>query len=273
MTFPKAPLELYGFRTLPPSKEALAACAHEQCPFLGRKCVKSRKSDATQSIGTCIMGSGGEPQITCPIRLLESNQIFTETMHLMDETVGTPFAIPEVDLPGFGAVDFVVARTDGNEIKDFYGVELQALDTTGSTWESRQDYCHNDGKMTGPYKYGINWKMTAKLVMIQTAHKSPIFEGWGKRYVRVLQDTLLNYMRDNFNFSGFHEEREEDFLRFYAYRVVESKRRFKLELTEKISGDLEALSAAMSAKAAIGEELLADTKAAMVRRRARWREL
>jgi len=46
--------------------------------------------------------------------------------------------VPEVSIPG-GSVDYVLISTDCNrKVKDFVGIELQTMDTTGSVWYERQ---------------------------------------------------------------------------------------------------------------------------------------
>lgn len=50
----------------------------QQCPFLGRKCIKIRKSAPDISIGTCSVAHGRrkQPMMICPFRLLERRKIF-----------------------------------------------------------------------------------------------------------------------------------------------------------------------------------------------------
>jgi len=267
--FPHAPLELYGYRTVPPTTGALAAKAHEQCPFLGRKCRKCRKSDPSQSIGTCVVGAGGRPQVSCPSRFLDEGGIFTDVAHLLGGGDGAIWAVPEVNLPEFGSIDFMVVRGHEHEVKDFVGLEIQALDTTGSTFQGREDFYA--GQMAERYKYGINWKMTAKLVLVQTAHKAPVFGAWGKKLVWILQDTLLEYLQGAFDFSGFHDEDPADTVLWYAYSLDAGADRFQLRPTTRLSGNLGAVTSAMGAKAAAGQELLQSTVASMLGRYPTWR--
>ncbi len=201
---------------------------------------------------------------------MATNQIFDDTRHLLTAGAGKYFAVREVTVPDFGKVDFAVIRwTD--RVEDFYGLELQTLDTTGSVWQGREDF-YADSLGDG-YKYGINWKMTAKLVLIQTSHKAPVFESWGKKFVWVMQNTLLNYMIDAFEFSQFRDEHPDDHVLFYGYELDPGPDRFAMRLSRRISGDLDAVARAMGAGAAIGEDLLADTVAAIVRRADSWRPL
>lgn len=47
----------------------------------------------------------------------------------------------------------------------------------------------------------MNWKMTAKTILVQMHHKIETFEHVHKKLVLVIQDKLLQYMSKEFNFS------------------------------------------------------------------------
>lgn len=57
----------------------------QQCPLLGKKCVKTRKSQPEISIGTCTVkyGKHNRDVIICPHRLLENRKIFLDCIHLL----------------------------------------------------------------------------------------------------------------------------------------------------------------------------------------------
>lgn len=60
--------------------------AKQECPFLGKRCYKVRKSNPEISIGTCTVLYGHkdpEPIIICPTRLIERRQIFVDCLHLL----------------------------------------------------------------------------------------------------------------------------------------------------------------------------------------------
>ena len=71
--------ELYGLPTNQNVNWKDVAAA-QQCPFLSRKCLKNRKSQAEITIGTCTLlyGRAAAPVMICPFRLLERSQIFTD---------------------------------------------------------------------------------------------------------------------------------------------------------------------------------------------------
>ena len=165
--------ELYGFSTsIEPSGANWATIvAAQQCPYLGKKCKKNRKSEPELTIGTCTnyFGKGMDTIIICPIRLMERQQIFMDCIHLLTlhEPGNELHIVSEVDVPG-GSIDFCLASVRNQKVIDFTGIELQTLDTTGTIWPERQRFLHQHGipvaekdrNSTKPV--GLNWKMTAK---------------------------------------------------------------------------------------------------------------
>lgn len=166
--------------------------------------MKVRKSQPSISIGTCTVNYGSEPHpiMICPFRLLERRQVFTDALHLLTlhEPGNELHVVPEVSIPG-GSVDyFLVSAHDGKPV-DFAGIELQTLDTTGTVWPARQRFLDSVGVTTrlaqrkSTKTFGMNWKMTAKTILVQLHHKVETFEHVSKRLVCVLQDHLLEYIQ------------------------------------------------------------------------------
>lgn len=100
MAEPKRPLELYGFRT----DQSSLPSDTDECPFLGDTCIKQRKSDPSQTIGTCIVGFEGQPQLICPVRMRATNQVFEDVVPLLSNEAVEIMVIPEIILPKFGNV-------------------------------------------------------------------------------------------------------------------------------------------------------------------------
>ncbi|MGH9931853.1 MAG: hypothetical protein ACREA9_21860, partial [Pyrinomonadaceae bacterium] len=44
------------------------------------------------------------------------------------------------------------------------------------------------------YKYGINWKMSAKTILVQMHHKAAAFESIGKKLVLAVQTEFFRYI-------------------------------------------------------------------------------
>ncbi|HUY88228.1 MAG TPA: NotI family restriction endonuclease [Pirellulales bacterium] len=238
--------ELYGVpvdSTAPWSR----IVAGQQCPFLQRKCLKNRKSEPEITIGTCsvVAGKRGAKIMICPFRLLERRQIFTDCLHLL--TLHQPgnelHIVPELSVPG-GSVDYCLASVRGGKVVDFTGIELQTLDTTGTVWPERQRFLHKHGirvtkaARTSSKPFGLNWKMTAKTILVQLHHKIQTFQHVSKHLVLIAQDCLFAYMRNEFSFGHVEQARLGDPMHFHLYSLEENdQRETRMQLRERWSTD------------------------------------
>jgi hypothetical protein len=238
--------------------------ANQQCKYLGRKCVKSRKSLPHISLGTCTVRHGKEENdiIICPHRLLQDRKIFMDCIHLLSlhEPGNEIHIIPEISIPG-GNVDYFLASVRRGKVIDFVGIELQTMDTTGTVWNERQKFIYDKGILVEEEDlvkkaFGINWKMTAKTILVQLHHKIDTFEYLGKHLVLVAQDCLLNYMKKEFSFSGIGAANIGDSMHFHAYTLdsLEDKT-YKLELAERLSTDRDGLAKSLGLRAEANIEL------------------
>jgi hypothetical protein len=250
-------IELFGTSGKGLSKERLSVIVKKQgCPFLGKKCVKIRKSQPDISIGTCsvLYGVSESPVIICPFRFLERRQIFIDSLHLMTlhEPGNELHIVPEVSVPG-GSVDYFLVSVKGEKVKDFVGIELQTLDTTGTVWPERQKWLSEKGIECGPLDgkktFGMNWKMTAKTILIQIHHKIQTFESLNKHLVLVMQNCLLAYLQREFQFSHVNKSRLGDSLHIHSYLLGPIKNNYKIELSERLSTDAEGLSVCLGLQA------------------------
>lgn len=141
-------IELFGQSAANQTLDWKSIVERQWCPYLDRKCIKVRKSRPEVSIGTCsvLHGRAKRPIVICPFRLLERRQVFTDCLHLL--TVHEPgnelHIVSEVSIPG-GSVDYFLASVRSGRAKDFVGVELQTLDTTGTVWPARRKFLQNAG--------------------------------------------------------------------------------------------------------------------------------
>ncbi len=217
------------------------------CPYLERECVKIRKTTPPVVIGTCSARYGVKVEkiaIICPHRFLERKQIFMDCFHLLTlhEPGNELHRVPELTIPG-GSVDYVLASVKGGRVVDFVGIELQALDTTGSLWAERQRFLKSVGVEVGAEDlvigtYGINWKMTAKTILMQLLHKVETFEHLSKHLVLILQEPLLNYMMSEFSFGHIEAANLGDSMHFHAYRMQQmDNAQYRLSLTSRVSTD------------------------------------
>ena len=240
--------ELYGISTDPASLDQKWAevIGAQQCPFLGRKCLKNRKSEPALTIGSCtvLAGKRKAPVMVCPFRLLERRQIFEDCKSLatLHEPGNEWHIIPELDMPG-GSVNYCLASIRRRKVRDFVGIELQTLDTTGTVWPERQRFAHfhgvrvkNTDRMSSK-PFGINWKMTAKTILVQLHHKISTFEHLSKKLVLVVQDQLLAYMRNEFSFAHLVSARVGDSMHFHSYSMDRDESVLRLQLAEQLSTD------------------------------------
>lgn len=239
MTFEKKPLELFTFA---PSILTQAGwqkvLENSYCCYLDKKCDKTRKSQPEISIGTCTVGYAGNPVIICPHRFLQNRQIFLDAVPILEHHKSTNelYIIPEVSLPG-GSVDYFLVSAQNNEIQDYLALEIQALDTTGSVWFSRQKLIRDELGIpvevpTTDKTYGINWKMTAKTILVQMHHKVETLELLGKKLVLAIQDVFFNYMQREFSTQSLQPPHSGNSAHFHVYNLNQN---FVLELTSQYS--------------------------------------
>lgn len=232
----------------------------QTCAFANKRCYKVRKSDPGVSIGTCtvLYGKHPEPVIICPTRLIERGQIFTDCFHLlaMHEPGNELHLVPEVSIPG-GSVDYFFVSARDGKVKDFVGIELQTLDTTGTVWPERQRLLRElgvpraDDAENSDKPYGMNWKMTAKTILVQMHHKIQTFEHVHKKLVLVIQDKLLAYMRKEFTFNHLKNPAAiGDSMHLHAYNMARAASGdFRLSMAARLSTDADGIGTCLGLQA------------------------
>jgi hypothetical protein len=259
-------VELFGHSAEKKRKDWAKVVREQQCIFLGKTCYKVRKSDPSTSIGSCtvLYGKHQEPVIICPTRLIERRQIFTDCFHLLTthEPGNELHIVPEVSVPG-GSVDYFLVSAKKGKVKDFVGIELQTLDTTGTVWPERQRLLkklgvpRKDKAEASEKSYGMNWKMTAKTILVQIHHKIQTFEHVHKKLVLIIQDKLLAYMTREFNFAHLRNPAlVGDSMHLHAYRMEkQSDKSFKLVMQSRLSTDVEGIGICLGLQAEARVEL------------------
>ena len=170
--------------------------------------------------------------------------------------------VPEVSIPG-GSVDYFLVSTRDGKVKDFVGIELQTLDTTGTVWPERQRLLkalgipRTDDAETSIKPYGMNWKMTAKTVLVQMHHKIQTFEHIHKKLVLVIQDKLLTYMIKEFKFDHLKNPVSlGDSMHLHTYgmeRTVTGD--FRLSMVLRLSTDADGIGTCLGLQAEARIEL------------------
>ena len=249
--------ELFGVRTdTGPISHWQAIINERQCPYLARTCVKTRKSVPDVAIGTCSVYYGKQRSeiLICPHRLLaRQRQIFVDCLHLLTlhEPGNQLHVVPELTLPG-GNVDYVLVSVKNSRVVDFVGIELQTLDTTGTVWRERQRFLETKGMlvdeadMLSAKSFGINWKMTAKTILVQLHHKSDTFQSLNKHIVLVIQNVLLDYLRRNFQFEHVIQAKIGDPVHVHSYSVQGNESdNLPLHLAERLSTDSQGVATSL----------------------------
>ena len=231
------------------------------CPYIDGPCHKLRKTDGVP-MGTCVVeySKRNHLLVICPSRMHERMQVFVDCMHLLtNHQPGNEFhLVPEFAVPG-GSVDFILVSARSGRAMDFVGVELQTLDTTGDWWPLRQWALRELGvpildddvrpeRMAKPC--GINWKMTAKTILVQIHHKTETFQAVNRKLVLVLQDRLLDYMQREFAFDHFSEPAlAGDSMHIHAYAAVRKEPGFRLDLAKRLSTDAAGVATSLGLQA------------------------
>lgn len=259
-------LEFFGRSTQQERDDWHEIVSNQICPYLGRRCYKVRKSDPATSIGTCTVSYGKPlaPVVICPTRLIEKRKIFTDCLHLLTshEPGNDLHIVSEVSVPG-GSVDYFLVSAAHGKVKDFVGIELQTLDTTGTVWPERQrllkefGIARSDEADELKKAFGMNWKMTAKTILVQMHHKLMTFEHVNRKLVLVVQDRLLEYMEREFNFGHLNRPASlGDAMHFHAYSVSQREDgAFKLQLNTRLSTDEDGISVCLGLQAEARVEL------------------
>lgn len=238
--------------------------ADQNCPFAGKKCFKVRKSQPSISIGTCTITHGRDstPLMICPNRFLERRQIFVDCLHLLQGHLpgNELHIVSEVGVPG-GNVDYFLVSVLEGRVRDFVGIEIQALDTTGTIWPERQRLLQGwgfdveDADVSSIKPFGMNWKMTAKTILVQLHHKVRTFENLNKHLVLVVQDSFLAYMEREFRFGHLSVARNADPMHFHSYRLSKNADGHRISLADRYSTDTEGIAVCLSLQAEANMEL------------------
>ena len=252
-------LELFGHSTNSKTCDWEKVIAEQHCPYIKNSCYKVRKSFPDISIGTCCVsyGKNNDPILICPSRLLERNQVFSDCMHLMTahEPGNEVHLVSEVSVPG-GSVDYFLVSARDNKVRDFVGIEFQTLDTTGTIWPERQRTLRllgvqpKDDDENSTKGYGMNWKMTAKTILVQLHHKIQTFENVNRRLVLVIQDKFLDYMEKEFDFKQIKKQPViGDSMHFHAYGVTTINGAYRINLERRLSTDAAGISSCLGLQA------------------------
>ena len=257
--------ELFGNPVNPTVARWRDIVSEQRCPYIDGRCYKVRKSAPDVSIGTCAVNYGRRDDllVICTARLLDRRQIFVDCLQLLTnhEPGNELHLVSEVPVPG-GSVDYFLVSARDGKARDFVGIELQTLDTTGAVWPERQRTLRSlgvprdDDEESNAKPFGINWKMTAKTILMQLHHKIQTFEHVNRKLVLVVQDKLLDYMEREFDFSHLTEPAVVgDSMHIHAYQANRIEPGFRLNLSRRLSTDTDGIRACLGLQADANLEL------------------
>jgi hypothetical protein len=103
----------------------------------------------------------------------------------------------------------------------------------------------------------MNWKMTAKTILVQMHHKIQTFEHVNKKLALVAQDKLLAYMTKEFNFGHLSNPPTiGDSMHFHAYGMAEQPdHSHRLTLQSRLSTDAAGIALCLGLQAEARVEL------------------
>lgn len=219
--FPVA--ELFGCPDGNRSPLAESARATRWCPFLDAGCTKTTGHAQVGPIGTCAVRRGETTVIICPQRFRAADHAIARAIAkgAFGEEVKFKLVRELVVRTGAGqrwSLDYVAAEVVPGGYGKIIGIEDQAIDTTGSLVPYVQAYLSGGAKVP-QHAFGLNWANVYKRIIPQVARKGRIFEAWGSQLYVVIQDELLDYIRQRIALSAA-QPGEAVNLVFKPYRLV-----------------------------------------------------
>ena len=144
-------------------------------------------------------------------------------------------------MPG-GTIDYFLVAADGSLVLDYVGIEIQSLDTTGSggIWLAREDL--RSGRLAPAYAYGINWRMSAKTILMQMLHKADSFQGLGKKLVLAVQTPFFDYLSREFRTVHLRDANRDDTVHFHIYDTILQDAALHIVLRERKSTNAEGIA-------------------------------
>ncbi len=183
---------------------------HEfKCPYIKTECKKRGKS-VVGPYPVCSLWRGSDEEKdakkdlipVCPKRFYEVDFIekVIERCWPGNERPKNPRVAPEVQMKGFGKVDFVIADIDEDGgVTQFLSVELQTIDITGSVYKFYQALVDGN-EAAETHSRGFNWDNVYKRYITQLIRKGYFHHHWGSKIVAVIPDQVYEYVINRASF-------------------------------------------------------------------------
>jgi len=196
------------------------------CPFMGSRCNKSMDSRTGDPYPVCsVMTNKRGIVAVCPKRLYQPDFIDDVIKHCWPEgqVPKNPVVAAEVQMKGFGNVDFVIAdKNNDGSFGEFLSIEVQAIDITGSVRPAYDAIIANRMMGDGEKKdHGLNLDNVYKRYVTQLIRKGYFHHHWGTKIVAVMQDVIYQSIVDRFDFFRSPKVREKTInIIFVVYKMV-----------------------------------------------------
>lgn len=218
------------------------------CPFMDGTCTK-RGHGTNDPFPVCSLwryrGSKknrakDRPIIVCPKRFFTADIVGDILEHVWvghydREKIQ---AVREIKMGKVGNVDMVVCDTSTLPVLDnFVSVELQAIDITGSVSDAYTDHISQNELARIP-KYDFNTANVHKRYLTQLIKKGYFHSTWRKKIVAVIQDFLLESIRERVRFAATDPKDENTSIVFMSYSLDTSEKDeegyYRLKLKEVV---------------------------------------
>jgi len=210
--------------------------ADYQCPFIDSQCTK-RSQRMSGPYPVCSVWRGRKsPKLVClcPKRFYQVDFLQDVIEHCWpSQPPSNPHIAHEIQMAGFGQVDFVVADVDPTTqtVNEFISVELQAVDITGSVELAYQGVLNRQDLESRP-SHGFNWANVRKRYVSQLISKGFYHHHWGTRMVAVLQTVLYDEFRKYIEFDELPPTQGNIVFMLYDYSSEigpDGRRKLKLD--------------------------------------------
>ncbi len=198
--------EVLGLKAV---KGADPAASDFLCPYIKTRCPKRSTQLRDEPYPVCSLWRGADgandPEknliFVCPKRFYAVDFLTEVIAHCWaGEKPRNPMVAPEVKMEGFGNVDFVIADVaEDGEVNQFLSVELQAIDITGSAFESYQALRAGVDLDKRP-TYGFNWDNVYKRYITQLIRKGYFHHHWKSKIVAVIPEQVYQYIKGRADF-------------------------------------------------------------------------
>jgi hypothetical protein len=153
-----------------------------------------------------------------------------------------------VRLPGFGSIDYVLARHKlmSSAIDDFVTVEFQSDSTTGTgaLVQGMSEFMKGQDLTSRSYRFGMNTYDTIKRSVTQLFNKGLVYEAWGVKSYWVMQEYIYDNLAARYGLknSGYDPG---DATRFALYDLEPAEDRLTLKRKRIVSVSVDEVYQAM----------------------------